>query len=105
MSCCYATVSDRSSLPRCSRPWVQAICRGPSRPPHRRSAEKLSIAGTPEEVIPKLKAIADVGVNHMILGITDAGMVKAFTGQDVEGVADVNTQLRLIHDKVMPAFA
>jgi 5,10-methylenetetrahydromethanopterin reductase len=67
--------------------------------------EKLSIAGTPEEVIPKLKAIAEVGVNHLILGITDAGLVKAFTGQDIDGVADVNTQLRLIHDKVMPAFA
>jgi 5,10-methylenetetrahydromethanopterin reductase len=67
--------------------------------------EKLSIAGTPEEVIPKLQEIADVGVNHMILGITDAGLVKAFTGQDVDGVADVNTQLRLIHDRIMPAFA
>ena len=66
--------------------------------------ERLSIAGTPEEVLPKLKEIADVGVNHMILGITDAGMVKAFTGQELDGVADVNTQLRLVHDKIMPAF-
>jgi len=66
--------------------------------------EKLSIAGTPEEVLPKLKAIAEVGVNHMILGITDAGMVKAFTGQEIDGVADVNTQLRLIHDELMPEF-
>ena len=50
-------------------------------------------------------AIAETGVNHMILGITDAAMVKNFTGQEIDGVAEVNTQLRLIHDEVMPAFA
>ena len=32
-------------------------------------------------------------------------MVKAFTGRGVEGVADVTTQLRLVHDQVMPAFS
>jgi 5,10-methylenetetrahydromethanopterin reductase len=68
-------------------------------------ADKLSIAGTPDEVVAKLKNIADAGVNHMILAITDAELVKAFTGQQIDGVADVNTQLRLVHDKVMPAFA
>jgi len=30
-------------------------------------------------------------------------LVKAFTGIDMEGVADVDTQLRLIHDEVIPA--
>jgi 5,10-methylenetetrahydromethanopterin reductase len=30
--------------------------------------------------------------------------VKTFMGRDIEGVADVNTQLRLIHDKIMPEF-
>jgi 5,10-methylenetetrahydromethanopterin reductase len=68
-------------------------------------ADKLSIAGTPNEVTVKLKEIAAVGVNHMILAITDAELVKAFTGQQIDGVADVNTQLQLIHDKVMPEFA
>jgi len=67
-------------------------------------ADKLSIAGTPDEVAAKLKVLADAGVNHMILAITDAALVKAFTGQQIDGVADVNTQLRLIHDQVMPAF-
>ncbi len=68
-------------------------------------AEKLSIAGTPAEVTEQLKKLVPCGVNHMILAITDAGLVKAFTGRDIEGVADVNTQLRLVHDTVMPAFA
>ena len=68
-------------------------------------SDKLSIAGTPDEVVDRLKNIAGAGVNHMILAITDAALVKAFTGQQIDGVADVDTQLRLIHDKVMPAFA
>ncbi|WP_395726895.1 LLM class flavin-dependent oxidoreductase [Nakamurella sp.] len=67
-------------------------------------AEKLSVAGTPEEVTAKLKTLEPVGVNHMILAITDAGLVKAFTGREIEGVADVNTQIRLLAEEVMPAF-
>lgn len=43
-------------------------------------------------------------MNHMILAITDAALVKALMGREVEGAADVDTQLRLIADKVMPAF-
>jgi 5,10-methylenetetrahydromethanopterin reductase len=41
----------------------------------------------------------------MILAITDAALVKALMGREVEGVADVDTQLRLVHDRIMPAFA
>ncbi|WP_152361002.1 LLM class flavin-dependent oxidoreductase [Microlunatus speluncae] len=67
--------------------------------------DTLSIAGTPDECVAKLKDIAAAGVNHMILAITDATLVKTFMGRDIEGVADVNTQLRLIHDKIMPEFA
>ncbi len=69
-------------------------------------AERLSFSGTPEEVVAQLKAEVDgTGVNHMICAITDASLVKAFTGQALEGVATVDEQLRLIHDEVMPAFS
>ena len=69
-------------------------------------AERLSFAGTPEEVVAQLKDEVDgTGVNHMICAITDASLVKAFTGQALEGVATVDEQLRLIHDEVMPAFS
>lgn len=69
-------------------------------------AEKLSIAGTPEECLEKIqREIAPTGINHMILAITDAALVKALMGREVEGVADVDTQLRLVHDRIMPAFA
>ncbi len=69
-------------------------------------AERLSIAGTPEECAAKIKSeVAPSGVNHMILAITDAALVKALMGRELEGVPDVNSQLQLVHDKVMPAFA
>jgi 5,10-methylenetetrahydromethanopterin reductase len=68
-------------------------------------ADTLSIAGTPEEVTAKIKAeIEGTGVNHVIAAITDASLVKAFTGQTVEGVATVEEQLRLLADEVMPSF-
>ena len=50
-------------------------------------AETLSIAGTPEECVEKIKReIEPAGVNHMILAITDAALVKTFMGREVEGV-------------------
>ena len=68
-------------------------------------AERLSVAGTPEECTEKIRTqIAAAGVNHMILAITDASLVKALMGRELEGVPDVNTQLQLVHDRVMPAF-
>ena len=66
-------------------------------------AATLSVAGTPEECVAKLKTdILPTGVNHIIAAVTDPMMVKAFSGKEIEGVPDVQGQLRLIHDKVMP---
>ena len=44
-------------------------------------AEKLSIAGTPEECVAKIKEIESAGVNHMILCITDPGDPEGVHGQ------------------------
>ncbi|TYB49338.1 LLM class flavin-dependent oxidoreductase [Actinomadura chibensis] len=67
--------------------------------------EKLSLAGTPEEVRARIASdIAPTGVNHMICAITDPGLVKSFTGRELTGVPGVDGQLRLIHDELMPAF-
>jgi 5,10-methylenetetrahydromethanopterin reductase len=64
----------------------------------------VSVSGSPAECAAKIRAeIAPDGVNHMILAITDRSLVKAFTGMDIDGVADVNTQLQPIHDEVIPA--
>ena len=68
-------------------------------------AEKLSLAGTPEEVVEKIKSdIQPAGVNHMILALSDAVLVKLFSGEDVPNVPDINGQLRLVAERVMPAF-
>ncbi|SEL41890.1 methylenetetrahydromethanopterin reductase [Blastococcus sp. DSM 46786] len=68
-------------------------------------ADKLSFAGTPEEVTAKIKEIEPAGVNHVVAALTDASLVKAFTGRELPGVATVEEQLQLLHDEVMPAFA
>ena len=68
-------------------------------------SEKLSIAGTPEECVEKIKTdIEPAGVNHMILCLTDAHLVEFFSGQKVEGVPDINGQLKLVAERVVPAF-
>jgi 5,10-methylenetetrahydromethanopterin reductase len=68
-------------------------------------AEKLSLAGTPDEVVEKIQRdIQPAGVNHMILALSDAGLVKLFSGEDVPNVPDINGQLRLVAERVMPAF-
>jgi 5,10-methylenetetrahydromethanopterin reductase len=68
--------------------------------------EKLSLAGTPEEVVEKIKAnIEPAGVNHMILALSDPHLVKFFTNEDVENVPDIQGQLKLVAERVMPAFA
>ncbi len=68
-------------------------------------AETLSVSGTPEECVAKLKAdILPSGVNHVIAAITDPILVKLFSGKEVAGVPDVQGQLRLIAEKVMPAL-
>ena len=66
-------------------------------------ADQLSVAGTPEECVAKLHTIADTGVNHMILCVTDPILVKTFTGRDVD-VPDVKGQLKMIADQIMPAL-
>ncbi|GAB2914135.1 LLM class flavin-dependent oxidoreductase [Streptomyces mayteni] len=69
-------------------------------------ADRLSIAGTPDECLAKIRTeLAPAGVNHLICAITDRGLVRAFTGRDLIEAADVDTQLRLIHDHLMPALA
>jgi 5,10-methylenetetrahydromethanopterin reductase len=68
-------------------------------------AEKLSLAGTPEEVVEKIKAdIEPAGVNHMILSFADPFLVKLFSGEEVAGVPDIQGQLKLVAERVMPAF-
>ena len=69
-------------------------------------AEKLSVAGTPEEVVEKIKTdIQPAGVDHMILALSDSPLVEFFSGQAVENVPPIKKQLELVAERVMPALA
>ncbi|MGX2996267.1 LLM class flavin-dependent oxidoreductase [Streptomyces sp. JNUCC 64] len=68
-------------------------------------AERLSVSGTPEECLEKIRTeIEPAGVNHVICAVTDRTLVRAFTGRDLPEVPETREQLRLIHDRIMPAF-
>ena len=69
-------------------------------------AEKLSLAGTPEEVVEKIKAdLEPAGVNHMILSLADprAGEALQRRGR-AERARTSSGQLKLVAERVMPAF-
>ena len=67
--------------------------------------DQLSVAGTPDECVEKLKKnIIPAGVNHIICSVTDPYLVKHFSGAELSNVPDVQGQLRIIHDEVIPAF-
>ena len=42
---------------------------------------------------------------RLILAVVDKAMVNSLMGREIDGVPDVDTQLQLVHDRVMPAFA
>ena len=67
--------------------------------------EKLSLAGTPEEIVEKIQTdIEPAGVNHMVFALSDPHLVKFFSNEDVQNVPDINGQLKLVAERVMPAF-
>lgn len=61
-------------------------------------------AGSPEEVIDQLRVIEEEGYDHICIDLIDPAAVKRMTGCDVSGVPDALEQLRILHDKIMPAF-
>lgn len=68
--------------------------------------ELLSISGTPEECVAKLQRdILPTGINHIVAGVVDAHLLKVLADRTVPNGVDAATQLRLIHDRVMPALA
>jgi 5,10-methylenetetrahydromethanopterin reductase len=66
-------------------------------------AEKLSVAGTPEECAEQIRRdIQPAGINHIILALADAPLVEFFSGQSIEGVPPIKDQLRLVAERMMP---
>ena len=68
-------------------------------------AEKLSVAGTPEECAQQIdRDIVPAGLNHIILALADAPLVQFFSGQAIEGVPPIADQLRLVAERMVPAL-
>ena len=69
-------------------------------------AEALSIAGTPQECLEKLRReVLGTGINHLVLMVADAWHAELIGGHHVPGVASIKEQLVQIHDSIMPALS
>ena len=69
-------------------------------------ADKLSVAGTPEECAEQIQRdIVPAGINHIILALADSHLVEFFSGQSIEGVPSIPDQLRLVAERIFPAVA
>lgn len=68
--------------------------------------EKLSLSGSPDEWIDRIRSdVLPTGFGHLICAPIDPYLVDAWSGVKVANVPDQQGQLRLIHERVMPAFA
>jgi 5,10-methylenetetrahydromethanopterin reductase len=68
-------------------------------------AAKLSLAGTPDEIVERLRAdFLPSGFNHVIFCVVDPALVDVWSGLRVDGLLDVHAQLRLIAEQVVPAL-
>jgi alkanesulfonate monooxygenase SsuD/methylene tetrahydromethanopterin reductase-like flavin-dependent oxidoreductase (luciferase family) len=70
-------------------------------------ADRLSFAGTAEDVAGRIRDdVFGADANHAVLALVDPYLAELFSGRSgFSGVPDLRTQLRLVHDRVMPAFA
>jgi 5,10-methylenetetrahydromethanopterin reductase len=67
--------------------------------------ERLSIAGTPQDWIERVRAdIAPHGYNHIALGLVDPALVESWSGLCVDGLADLRGQVELFAAQVIPAL-
>lgn len=68
-------------------------------------AERLSVAGTPEECAEQIRRdILPAGINHLILALADAPLVRFFSGRTIEGVPPIGDQLHLVAERMIPAL-
>ena len=61
--------------------------------------ERLSIAGTPEEWVERIRAdVVPEGYGHMALGLVDPSLIESWSGTRLEGLPDLRGQLELFAD-------
>lgn len=67
--------------------------------------EALTVAGTPEECAERTRTdLVDAGIGQVSFAVVDPAAVEAITGARPPGLPDVREQLRLIRDRIFPAF-
>jgi 5,10-methylenetetrahydromethanopterin reductase len=68
--------------------------------------ERLSIAGTPQEWVQRIRAdIVPHGYNHIALSLVDPSLLQSWSGWRPDGLPDLASQLELFAAQVMPALA
>jgi 5,10-methylenetetrahydromethanopterin reductase len=69
-------------------------------------ADRIMVAGTPEEWISWLKqTYAPAGLNHALVSFTDPFTLNAWAGIEVEGLPDLGEQVRLMGEQVLPEIS
>jgi 5,10-methylenetetrahydromethanopterin reductase len=65
--------------------------------------DRLSIAGTPEEVAERIRAdVFGAGFDHAVLALSDREIPRIWAGSDIPGLPTVSEQVRLIAERVLP---
>jgi 5,10-methylenetetrahydromethanopterin reductase len=66
-------------------------------------ADRIMVAGTPEDWVRWLSDIyAPAGLNHALVSFTDPFTLKAWAGIEVEGLPDLQEQVRMVGEQVIP---
>jgi 5,10-methylenetetrahydromethanopterin reductase len=65
--------------------------------------DRLSIAGTPEEVAERLRTdVYGAGFDHAVLALADREIPRVWAGTDIPGLPTLSEQVRLIVERVLP---
>ncbi len=69
-------------------------------------ADRIMVAGAPEDWVRWLtETYAPAGLNHALVSFTDPFTLKAWAGIEVKGLPDLNEQVRLVGEHVLPEIS
>lgn len=60
--------------------------------------------GSPDEVIEQLQVVVEEGYSSVCIDLVDAPSIRNMTGFEVDGIPSAIEQVKLLHERVMPAF-
>jgi 5,10-methylenetetrahydromethanopterin reductase len=69
-------------------------------------ADRIMVAGTPEDWVSWLRdTYLPAGLNHALVSFSDPFTLKAWAGVEVDGLPDLEEQVRLVGEQVIPELA